>query len=344
LEPKPRPTEKPRFWVPKKYPDDFPDLKPEADSLFLKICRHANKAGVAFFSLRKWAADKSINYRKARRGVDELEGREIIRIAGREHRNGRFIFQILIKADESEAIVQKPVEEKPADPKTQRAKKEKTKPEKSTPSALDLLIAARRGVSSMETGATDTATPTKESGVSDPATRRDQGGNAARPRRVRRATTLEEQKELETKELRNKKNPSSENHKKLGDLIGIWRSSFAKKTGKKMRDPTKLEIGVLLNMIKADVTPNELIQLSAVAWDEKNRDLAYILKHLEQLRTKIAENPRLAGSTAPEVKSEYIGRCSCGETSPETNLAKIAILCDTCGERRMISVYQTRVS
>ncbi len=344
MEPTISPLEKPRFWVLKKYTDKFSDLKPEADSLFLKICRHANKAGVAFFSLRKWAADKSINYRKARRGVDELEEREIVRIAGREHRNGRFIFQILIKPDEAETPIQEPVEEKTTATEKPRAKKAKKKVEKSAPSVLDLLIEARRGVSKPETGATDTATPTDKNRVSDPATPRDQVGNTEGPERARPVTTLGEHKELEIKKLGNKKKTLSENHKKRGELIGIWRSSFTKKTHKKMREPTEVELGVLLNMVKADVTPDELIQLSAVAWDEKNRNLAYILQNLEQLRTKIAENPRLAGPVVSHETPQYVGRCSCGETDPETNIRKIMIICDTCGERRIITVYKSAMA
>lgn len=73
------------FFIDNEIIDEF-KLSPEADSLYMKLCRHANNQnGESRPSLRKWAKEKKIGWDKLKAAADELTEKKLIKIIKEEH-------------------------------------------------------------------------------------------------------------------------------------------------------------------------------------------------------------------------------------------------------------------
>jgi len=87
------------FFIDNEIIDKF-KLSPEADSLYIKLCRHANNQnGESRPSLRKWATEKHIGWEKMKAAANELIDKKLIKVIKEEHGKPKIYVILDVKGD-----------------------------------------------------------------------------------------------------------------------------------------------------------------------------------------------------------------------------------------------------
>jgi len=87
------------FFIDNEIIDNY-KLSPEADSLYMKLCRHANNQnGESRPSLRKWATEKKIGWEKLKAAADELIEKNLIKVIKEEHGRPKIYVIMDMKSD-----------------------------------------------------------------------------------------------------------------------------------------------------------------------------------------------------------------------------------------------------